>query len=745
MGQNWHKKTILLSIVLCLFIGLILSVPWSQRAPNLPVNLKDSSYSSSQSSDPNHPHSLYDDSSVYDYYNASSYYYRTENASPSYYQVIWLQPQDIQNNFDLYLYSDSNYSNLKVSSFRGAGLLDWVVFHPNITQDLYLKVSTLSSSNGFAFIEWEDSSNYLSVGSSISNNLNSPDSLEIYQISLLNTSTYRFKLEVPSEGDFDLYLYQLNPGMGANYNGYSARSKTLGNGFIEFISNYTPAKSGDYAIIVVRSSGSGTFTLSVTTFPSAPAILADDLSLNEHYNASATYYYRTENATPSYYQVIWLQPQDKQHNFNLYLYSDSKYSNLKGSSLRGAGLLDWVVFRPNIPQYFYAEVYALPGSSGNASIEWVDSSQGLYLGTPVSAPLSSAECIEIYQVYLTTSTKYRFSLEVPDGGDYDLYLYYLNPGATTNNAGYSRRSINSGNGSDELIYNFYPTSSGYYALIVDRVNGTGIYTLSMSSIQTLHNDLAAYGYYDASTSYYYQTDYASSTHYHVIWVQPAVVFDTINFNLFLYSDENYSQFMASSFGELGPSEWIIFRPSISQIFYPTVVTYFGNEMFAYIEWESSSDLSYSGVSGVLNASECVDIYETYLLRESKWKFTLEVPNEGDFDLYIYHLNSGEVTGYSGYVSSSRTVGNGIDEVISNFEPTYNGDYAVFVVRSSGSGNYTLTYEFSIPNPFPGIYLDYILLLAGLGITGLIIALSVMIRKRRRRRESSPYRNLSQRR
>jgi len=731
MGQYNYKTKILFGFLLGLLVGSLLIFSLTQRT-NLSISKGGvKSLNSAQSSDPSNPHILYDDSSVYDYYNAStSYYYRTENASLSYYHVMWLQPQDAQDNFDLYLYSDSGYSNLKTFSNRPAGYLDWVVFRPIATQFLYVKVNTLSGYSGFTFLEWEDSSYNLPIGNSTSNYLSSPDSLEVYQVFLSNTSTYRFRLDVPSQGDFDLYLYHLTPGQGANYGGYDAQSKTSGNGVIEIISNYTPTENGYYALFVVRYSGSGTYTLSASELPTIPQILSNDISLNESYNASASAYYKINTASSSHYHVVWLQSQAAQDNFDLYLFSDSKYSTCKVSSLRGNGLLDWVVFRPSISQSFYPEVYAQAGSNGFAFIEWEDSSESLSIETPVSASLNSSDCIEIYETSLSALFDYQFTLNVPDGADYDLYLYSLSSGAATNSLGSSCKSTLSGNGTDEIIATFSPTVTGIYVLFVVRVNGTGFFTLSMFSIQDLHDASSEYVQYNAPASYYYRTGTASSIYYHVVWVQPTDMLD--NFDLFLYSNADYSTYNGSSQNENGFLDWIIFRPSTSQIFYPQVSPISGSTGYAYIEWEDSRILYFSS-SGSLSASNCIDIYYTSLSSFSTYKFTLEVPSDGDFDLYLFYLNSGTAMNSSGALQSSTTSGNGISESILKFTPTEYGTYAVLVVRTNGSGIYTLSLGYDT-NFFWGPYTYYIFLLAGAGIAGLIVITVLSIKKRRSRNQ-----------
>lgn len=732
MGQRSKNKLVLFGLISCLILGSVLFWGDSQQNNLYGTESVNVPFSSSQSTDPGNPHILYDDSSVYDYFNAStSYYYRTDNASLALYQVIWLQPQDAQDNFNLYLYNDSGFGELVTGSTRGAGYLDWVVFRPNASQFLYVLANALSGSSGFAFIEWEDSSTNLTVNGSVSSALSAPDSLEVYQVSLSNTSAYRFRLDVPSEGDFDLYLYRLDPGMGTNTLGSEVYSWAVGMGRTEIIANYTPPSSGDYALLVVRSSGSGTYTLSASSFPSAPRVLSDDVTLNESCETSTSYYYQTGNASSSYYHIVWLQPQDPQNDFDLFLYSDAEYSNYEISSQRGAGLLEWVAFRPSAAQNYYPEVYAQVGSSGNASIEWEDGSANLSVGNPVVAALSSTECVEVYEVALSNSLEYEFSLAVPTSGDFNLYLYYLTPGTETDYSGFSRSSTNVGNGTDELISNYHPISTGNYALVVARANGTGTFSLNATSIKELSDDSAAYESYSAFTSYHYRIPVASFLYYQVVWMQPTSPLD--DFDLLLYSDENYSDLIGMSARGDGALDWIVFKPNTSSSFYPTVDTSSGSSGNAYIEWEDSSESLYFSVSGALSSSDCLEVYEVYLSTISTYSFTLEVPVGGDFDLYLYYLSSGEVANRSGCVASSVTPNNGSDEGISNYKPADYGDHVLLVVRSSGSGLYRLSYSFSFPNPFLDFYFFLMLILAGFGIAGLVVALIVIVRKKRRGR------------
>ncbi len=215
-----------------------------------------------------------------------------------------------------------------------------------------------------------------------------------------------------------------------------------------------------------------------STNPSSPTYLSDDYADSESYSSSLYYYYRTSTASTYYYHVVWLQPYYSNDDFDLSVYSDSSYSNFVASSIRGDGLLDWVVFRPSSYQYYYPRV--LTYDAGSAYIEWEDSSTTISVKNSVSAYLSSSEAIEIFEVSLSSSKEYDITLKIPSGLDADLYLYYLNQGSGTSYSGYFQCSKRTGSGVDEKIDDYSPTISGDYAIIIARSSGSGSATLEFN-------------------------------------------------------------------------------------------------------------------------------------------------------------------------------------------------------------------------------------------------------------------------
>ena len=317
-------------------------------------------------------------------------------------------------------------------------------------------------------------------------------------------------------------------------------------------------------------------------------------------------------------------------------------------------------------------------------------------------------------IYLNSGTTYSFDLDLTSWMDYDLYLYYLTAGSAASYSGYVSYSCNWGEDIDEHI-SYTPSYTGYYAVVVARQSGSGtayLYTSIYSgSYTSLSDEAASYQSYSSYTNYYYQTGYAYSGYYHVIWLS-----SSYSDNLFLYSDSSFNYQLASSARGSGDLNWVVVRPSSSQYYYPRVYSYSGG--YAYLEWESSSSSLYVGGSTYdsLGSSECVEIYEVYLSSSKTYTFTLDTPSSGDYDLYLYGVYYGGATGSSGYSGCSVAYGSGQDESISNFKPSTSDDYLIMVVRSSGSGSFTLTLKESVTMSAGAIVLVIFGILATIGIS-----------------------------
>ena len=214
------------------------------------------------STDSSNPENLSDHIPLYEYYNQSSpYYYRTNTTTYDNYSVVWVQPISPEDDFDLFLYSNDQYSYLRASSNRENGELDWIVFHPGYTY--YYPLIETYSGEGYAYIQWAEST-YYEINTTISGSLDLGSCVELYQVQLSNSLLYNFSLTVPATGDFGLYIYYVSRYYGVSSGGYAKSSTQGSNGTTEIIMNFHPTYSGEYAIVVTRQSGNGTFYLNST-------------------------------------------------------------------------------------------------------------------------------------------------------------------------------------------------------------------------------------------------------------------------------------------------------------------------------------------------------------------------------------------------------------------------------------------------------------------------------------------------
>jgi len=85
------------------------------------------------------------------------------------------------------------------------------------------------------------------------------------------------------------------------------------------------------------------------------------------------------------------------------------------------------------------------------------------------------------QVELSAGTEYEFSLSVPPGADYDLYIY----NGSSDSYGQPvvlEKSVNSSSGAEEVLY-FTPTYSGTYYVLVKWVSGDGSFDLTSKVVE----------------------------------------------------------------------------------------------------------------------------------------------------------------------------------------------------------------------------------------------------------------------
>ncbi len=212
---------------------------------------------------------------------------------------------------------------------------------------------------------------------------------------------------------------------------------------------------------------------------------------------------------------------------------------------------------------------------------------------------------------------------------------------------------------------------------------------------------------------YYRTEAASDSCFHVVWES---CITGHNLLMGLYPNTSYSGIIAQLGG------WMILKPDVPRIMYLGLEPQTTETSTAYLGWESVSNLK-SGAqgSGTLSSAEYVDAYEIHLDSDRQYDLNLTVPAGADCDLYIYYTNT-SVSGYTiAYLPLvvQATIGQGIDESLTDLSPAMSGDYIVVVVCESGTGTYVLTFNCNnCPIPInPGMI-----------FIGLLIGLLVYVKK-----------------
>ncbi|NVM28375.1 MAG: hypothetical protein HWN65_06000 [Candidatus Helarchaeota archaeon] len=209
-----------------------------------------------------------------------------------------------------------------------------------------------------------------------------------------------------------------------------------------------------------------------STDPDLPDPLLNDVSVPEWYGSVRDYYYITENASPSYYHVIWTHPVDPSDNFDVFLYLDPGYTTL----VAGA---DWVIVRPATNQKLYPTVHTY-STAGDAYTEWEATDHSLAIDDVVGGTLNDSEYLETYQVSLTAGYWYNLSLAVPAGADFAIYVYYLNSGQVGDATSYVEMADDAGAGGDERIF-WEASKTGPHAVVLRGRSGAGLYTLEFRS------------------------------------------------------------------------------------------------------------------------------------------------------------------------------------------------------------------------------------------------------------------------
>jgi hypothetical protein len=182
----------------------------------------------------------------------------------------------------------------------------------------------------------------------------------------------------------------------------------------------------------------------------------------------------------STYNLIWLHTVYDLDNFNLYLYSNQTY-NLSYQVAKSELIIrrvDWIVYRPSSDQVMYPLAYTTKiglGSLKGAYIE-AESATGINFDIYYEIDMEATESGELFYVNLEASQRYCIDLGMPEGCDFELYIFRLAPGSTEKqDYGESENGISE----MERIW-LTPSYTDQYAIVVIWYSGSGTGMLMIS-------------------------------------------------------------------------------------------------------------------------------------------------------------------------------------------------------------------------------------------------------------------------
>ncbi|NVM30352.1 MAG: hypothetical protein HWN65_16015 [Candidatus Helarchaeota archaeon] len=460
-----------------------------------------------------------------------------------------------------------------------------------------------------------------------------------------------------------------------------------------------------------------------STNPSSPVNLGDDVHKSENYNTTLqNYYYDTYSMDSADYHLIWLSEVNPVNQFDIVLFSDSGYLTPIGGSLPVSLQCNLIVYRPSSTQIMYPMVYTTSGT-GDAYIE-AESGDDISVGGSFSKSLNSTEVADMAEVDLSSSIEYNIHLSVPSGCDFDLFVFRTAPGSATPAEIYN--STSNVNGQDESIV-FTPSTSDTYALVMVRVAGSGIGTVTAIALDFLNSDISELDSYTALEYSYYKTYLMDANDYQLLWLyetSPNTTFIPV-----VYSDPTYSTLAGNVTSASSDFHWIPCRPSSNQMLYPRVYAMIGTDN-AYIQMQSARDWEVGwGSSTSLSSSDRGTLYQAYLSSSSEYEVNLDVFGPYNIDLHVFRMVAGAPTILDHHISASDVLGEG--ESI-KFTPSSSDTYAFVLLLVNGSGSCFYNFEILEVSRIPSFEI-----LPALLAFALIISLILFSPKRKKNASNNP--------
>ncbi|MEM2899651.1 MAG: clostripain-related cysteine peptidase, partial [Thermoplasmata archaeon] len=345
-----------------------------------------------------------------------------------------------------------------------------------------------------------DGNNYFDSAESITAPYSKTDSLDstddesdFYSI-YLTSASISITLDVPSTGDFDIYIYDWEY---FNETGYAIYASETENDPESIL--FTPSEEGVYYIEIYAYSGFGQYTLSIASQSVITdgndnihsATLTNFGSITSEISQGDIYDYFKYNCTSlGTLSITLIGPSNSYSDFDLALYNPSFVKVAASESDTSFECINYTIPRLG---FYYVLVYAYSGNgsylldvklnviSGEQDDDW-NTARSLPMPSTITDTLSRGfDNNDYFKFNAKRGDAIYLNLTSPTGADFDLYLY---------DDDFSILAKSENTTTEDRIFEKF-ASEGTYYLRVYAYSGLGQYSLQTSIIYAGSNGVSA--------------------------------------------------------------------------------------------------------------------------------------------------------------------------------------------------------------------------------------------------------------
>jgi len=340
-----------------------------------------------------------------------------------------------------------------------------------------------------------DTAEPINVPYSKTDSLDSTDDESDFYSLRLTSGSILITVDVPTTGDFDIYVYDWEY---FNETGYAIYASETENNPESLV--FTPSKEGTYFIEVYAYSGLGQYTISITSQSITTdgndnihsAVLKDFGTFTSEISTGEIYDYFKYNCTSvGMLSITLIGPYDSTIDFDLALYNPSFVKVAISESETSYETINYTLSQIG---FYYVLVYAYSGKgayslnvqlntiSGEIDDDWTNA-------RPLSIPSSITDTLsrgsdnnDHFKVNARRGDSVYLNLTSPAGADFDMYLY---------NEDFSILAKAENTTLQDRIFERF-AADGLYYLRIYAYSGSGEYLLQTSINYAGSNGVSAY-------------------------------------------------------------------------------------------------------------------------------------------------------------------------------------------------------------------------------------------------------------